>query len=82
MSTFRGMRYKVYETTKLNDGTLDQEIFRCETYEEAIEWIENRYHPSSTYTIFDVVNNMIVYTKMGVDICKKEEKEDEIPNDI
>lgn len=74
MSTFRGMRYKVYETTKLNDGVLDQETFICQTYEEAIEWIENRYYPSSTYTIFDVVNNKVLHVAMNVDACKKEEE--------
>lgn len=82
MSTFRGMRYKVYETTKLNDGTLDQETFRCQTYEEAIEWIENRYYPSSTYTIFDVADNKVLHVAMNVDACKKEESKDEVSNDI
>lgn len=82
MTAFKSMQYKVYETIKLNDGTLDQDMFRCQTYEEAMEWIENRYHPSATYTIFDVVNNRIVYTEMGVDVCKKEGEKDEIPNDI
>lgn len=82
MPAFKSMQYKVYETTKLNDGTLDQETFRCQTYEEAVEWIKSRSYPSATYTIFDVVNNMIVYAKTGVDICKKEENKDEIPNVI
>lgn len=58
---FKGIRYKVYETTKLNDGTLDQEIYICQTYKEAVDWIESRSYPSTTYTIFDVVNNVIEY---------------------